>query len=81
MEPLDDMDETASESNDGTEHTAAATATPGKVFKYEFVSNLAFSVGLAVEIFFPVVSRCGACLIFQKEAHDVSCLNGNFRNW
>ncbi|VDO35574.1 unnamed protein product, partial [Onchocerca flexuosa] len=30
MEPLDDMDETASESNDGTEHTAATTATPGK---------------------------------------------------
>ncbi|MCP9263518.1 Polybromodomain protein [Dirofilaria immitis] len=30
MEPLDDMDETASESNDGTEHTVATTATPGK---------------------------------------------------
>lgn len=30
MEPLDDMDETASESNDGTEHTVATTATPEK---------------------------------------------------
>lgn len=34
MEPLDDMDETASESNDGTEHsgTNITTTTPGKVF-------------------------------------------------
>lgn len=37
MEPLDDMDETASESNDGTEHAAANAATPGKVKLFWFV--------------------------------------------